>query len=148
MANQKDKRLFNELEAWSRKKDAYSINDFLREWKVSFEEFECIANRNNNFMKIWRLAEAQAWKNVQHALFTKSLPRSKIAQYIKENEEFQKSDPEEVMRNLESGQEKLELYEKAMRGDIDALMKCSLIRGMITQEAYEELIAIADQEDE
>lgn len=53
--------------------------------------------------------------------------------------ECQGKDPE-TMRHLKSAQEKLELYEKAMAGDADALMLFSLKTGMITQEQYQDFI--------
>jgi hypothetical protein len=81
----------------------------------------------------------------------KLLPRSRIAEYIKECEAFQDEDQEEVMKNLESGQLRLELFLMAL-GDTsslrkygwiyknnpinstEALMKCCVMRGMMTQK--------------
>lgn len=156
------KQLFSNLEAWSRQSCAFSLNDFLAENGVSFDEFEQIANNNKQFMKVWTTAESRAWNNVLNALFTKSLPRSRIAEYIGASDVFKGEDPEEVMQSLEDGQFKLELYLTAI-GDTDslkicgriglkisnteALMRCSLERGMITQKEYEEIMTISDDED-
>lgn len=73
----KNKALFDELEIWSRQKDAFSINDFLKQKSIQINEFENIANSSKKFMKAWGQAESQAWENVINSLFTKSLPRSK-----------------------------------------------------------------------
>ena len=86
---QEHKELFSELEQWSQKKDSFSIDDFLKEKKVAFSDFEQIANSSKNFMKIWGIAENRAWENLKDALFKKSLPRSRIAEYIKESDTFQ-----------------------------------------------------------
>lgn len=66
------------------------------------------------------------------------------------------------MRELESAQAKLVLYltaigdTKSLRkygrigckfDEIEALMRCSLERGMITQEDYEEVIAVDEEND-
>ena len=56
-------------------------------------------------------------------------------------------EPEDVRQSLESCRAKLELYEKAMAGDIEALMKCSLERGMITKSIYEEVLAVKDRDE-
>lgn len=40
-------KLFKDLEAWSRRSDAFSLNDFLRENGVAFEEFERVANSSS-----------------------------------------------------------------------------------------------------
>lgn len=122
MTSKKDKALFDELEAWSRKKNSFSVNDFLKEKKIPLDEFERIANGSKRFMKIWGEAEDQAWENLQDALFTKSLPRSKIAEYIKEHDAFQGEDPEEVMCSLERIQARLEIYLTAI-GDTESLRK-------------------------
>ena len=74
----------------------------------------------------------------------------------------QNRDPEEIMRELEMAQARLELHLIAI-GDteslrkygrisrkvdqIEALMQCSLERGMITKKNYEEIMAIDDDED-
>ena len=167
-ATQLCKKLFQELETWSRKKNSFSVNDFLKEKEISQNEFEQIANGSKKFMKIWGRAESQAWENVLDALFTKSLPRSRIAEYIKESDAFEGEDPEDVMQSLESMQLKLELHltalgdTKSLRkygrigigkmNDFDALMLCSLQRGMITEDQYREFVAIKeeypDEEDE
>ena len=144
------KTLFAELKEWGNQKNSYSVNDFLRERGISINELELIADTDAKFMKIWGVAESQAWENVQDALFSKSLPRSKIAEYIQESDVFQGEAPEEIMQDLESGQVKLELYLTAMgdteslrkygrlakMNDTEALMKCSLERGVITKEEY------------
>lgn len=156
-----DKALFADLEAWSRQKNAFSINDFLNQKGISINELENIADSSNKFMKMWGKAESRAWENVLNALFTKSLPRSKIAEYIKESDICINRDPEEVMRELESTQVGFELYLTAI-GDteslrkygrigckvnqIEALMQCSLKLGMISQKDYEEIMAIDDDE--
>lgn len=147
MVKQSDKRLFDDLEAWSRRKDSFSINDFLRENKLSFNDFERLANSNRKFMKIWGEAESQSWENVKNALFNKSQPKSKITKYIEEREVFQDSDPEEVIQSLERCKAKIDLYQKAMNGDFAAIMQCSLERGMITQDQYEEAMAIPNEDD-
>lgn len=49
---------------------------------------------------------------------------------------------------IEAGEEKYRCYQKAMEGDVDALMKCSLRRGMITQEQYEDFLRIEAKEGE
>lgn len=159
--------LFQELDQWSQRKDAFSVNDFLKEKGVSLDELEQVANSREQFMEIWGRAESRAWENLQDALYTKSLPRSRIAEYIKESDTFQDRDPEEVMRSLEKTQMKLELYLTAIGDteslrkygrlgikidDADALMLCGLERGMITEEQYREYMAIKeaypDEEDE
>lgn len=162
------KELFKELEQWSQRKDAFSVNDFLKEKGISLDEFEQVANSRKKFMKIWGKAESRAWENVLDALYTKSLPRGQIAEYFKESDAFQDDDdPEEMMQNLEAGQAKFELYLTAI-GDTeslrkygqlgntmnqdDAFMLCSLERGMITQEQYREFVEMKekypDEEDE
>jgi hypothetical protein len=162
MVRKSDKILFDELETWSRHKNALSINDFLKPKGIQINEFENLANSSKKFMKIWGQAESQAWENLINALFTKSLSRAKIAEYIKESNICQNRDPEEVMRELEGAQIKLELHLTAI-GDTEslrkygrigcttnqteALMLCSLERGMITQKEYEEIMAIDDDED-
>jgi hypothetical protein len=163
MRTKKDhKNLFSELEEWSHLKNAFSINEFLKEKGIDLSDFEMIANSNEKFMQIWGIAEERAWENVKNALFTKSLPRSKIAEYIKELDIFEGENPEEVMQSLENGQAKFELYLMAI-GDTDslkkygriglkmddseALMKCCLDRGMISQKDYDEIMAIDDIED-
>ena len=145
MTSKKDRELFDELEAWSRKKSSLSINDFLREKEISLSTLERIASSNKKCMSIWGTAEYRVWENVKYALFTKSLPRSKIAQCIKESDTFQDKDPEEVMQSLENVKARLDLYLLAIRGDFNALMKCSLEQGMITQEQYEEAMAIPNK---
>lgn len=157
-----DKALFADLEAWSRQKNAFSINDFLKQKGISINELERIANNSDKFMQIWEKAESKALDNVLNALFTKSLPRLKIAEYIKDLDIFEGENPEEVMQNLEKGQAKLEQYLMAI-GDTDslkkygriglkmddseALFRCCLERGMISQKDYEEIMAIDDDED-
>lgn len=131
MINKSLKDLFLELEEWSHRKDTYSLNDFLKEKNISFDDFERMANSSKKFMKIWGNAESQAWENLKTALFKKSLPRSKIAEYIKESDICQGKDPEKVMQCLESGQAKLELYERVISNtsgsneNVHDLMKCS-----------------------
>lgn len=152
-------QLFKELEQWNQGKDAFSVDDFLKEKGIAFIDFDLIANSSSKFMEIWGIAEDIAWKNLTNALFTKSLPRSRIAQYIQQDEAFQGEDPEEVMQNIERGQIRLELHLTALgdtealrkygrisctENQIGALMKCSLERGMITQETYEEIMSIED----
>ncbi|MBS0272679.1 MAG: hypothetical protein JSR85_08565 [Proteobacteria bacterium] len=71
-------------------------------------------------------------------------------------------DPEEVIQNLEDGQFKLELYLTAIgdtdslkkygriglkMNDTEALMRCSLERGLITKETYEQIMAIPDEDE-
>jgi hypothetical protein len=144
----KQEKLFKELEQWSQRKDAFSVEDFLKEKGVPFSDFDLTANSSSKFMKIWCIADDIAWENLTNALFTKSLPRSRIAQYIQQDETFQGEDPEEVMQNLENGQIKLELYLTALgntkslkkygrigckANQDEALIQCSLKRGMIIQ---------------
>ncbi len=153
-------QLFKELEQWSQRKDAFSVDDFLKEKGVPFSDFDLLANSNDKFMKIWCKADDIAWENIQTALFTKSLPRSRIAQYIQQDETFQGEDHEEVMRNLENGQIRLDLYLTALgdteglrkygrigckENQVEALFKCMLERDMITQETYEETMSIKDE---
>lgn len=162
MVRKCDKTLFADLEAWSSQKNSFSINDFLKQKGIQINDLENIANSSKKFMKIWGQAESQAWDNVLTALFTKSLPKSKIAEYIRESDVCQNRDPEEIMRELEMAQARLELHLIAI-GDteslrkygrisrkvdqIEALMQCSLERGMITKKNYEEIMAIDDDED-
>ena len=49
------------------------------------------------------------------------------------------------MQSLETVKARLDLYQLAIRGDFNALMKCSLEQGMITQEQYEEAMAIPNK---
>ncbi len=160
-ATQEHKRLFQELEQWSLRKNSFSVNDFLKEKKISLNEFEQIANGSKKFMKIWGRAESRAWENLQDALYAKSLPRSRIAEYIREHDVFQDRDPEEVMRSLEETQLKLELHLTALgdteslkkygrigigkMNDFDALMLWSLERGMITEEQYRDFVATKEE---
>lgn len=155
-AKQEHEKLFEELEHWSQCKGAFSMNDFLKEKTVTISDFELIANSSKKFMKIWDVAEDRAWENVKEALYTKNLPRSRIAEYIKESDVFQDEDPEEIMQCLEKGQAKLELYLTAIgdteslrkygmlskMNDTEALMKCSLERGLITEEQYADFLQI------
>ncbi len=155
-AGLEQKKIFPELEKWSRKKDSYSIDDFLKEKGVAFSDFELIANSSEKLMKIWGVAESQAWENLKDALFKNSLPRSRIAEYIKQSEVFQGQDPEEIMRSLEKTQAKLELYLTAIgdteslrkygrlanMNETEALMKCCLERGVITEEQYLDYLQI------
>lgn len=153
---QNHKKLFQELKQWSRFQNAFSVKDFLKEKNICIYDFERIASSSEKFMKIWEAAESQAWKNLTDALFKKSLPRSRIAEYIKQSTDFQGDDPEEIMRNLESGQAKLELYLTAIgdteslrkygrlpkMNEMEALMKYSLERRLITEEQYANYIQI------
>lgn len=148
--------LFAELKKWTKQKNSFSVNDFLKERSIDPSDFEQIANNSKSFMKICREAEANAWENVKDALYTKSLPRAKIAEYIKEDDTFQGEDPEEIMRDMESAQSKLETYltalgdTKSLRkygrlakiNDMEALMKCSLERGVITEKQYLDFLQI------
>lgn len=148
--------LFAELKEWGNQKNSFSVNDFLRERGISINELELIADTNAKFMKIWGIAESNAWENVTDALFTKSLPRSKIAAYIQESDTFQGEDSEEIMRDMENAQAKLELYLTAIgdteslrkygrlakMDDTEALMTCSLARGVITKEQYLDYLQI------
>jgi len=61
MVRKSDKILFDELETWSRHKNALSINDFLKPKGIQNNEFENLANSSKKFMKIWGQAESQAW---------------------------------------------------------------------------------------
>jgi len=159
---QQYKKLFIDLEKWSLQQDAFSVNEFLKEKSIAFSDFEAMANRDKKFMEIWEKAESQAWENVLRVLFTKRLPRVRIAEYIKESDAFQGQDPEEIMQSLEEGQARFELYLTAIgdtdalqkygylnkMGDIEALMKCSLEQGVINQKTYEEIMADSDEENE
>lgn len=78
------KELFAELKAWSRRDDAFSLNDFLKEREITFDEFELIANSGKKFREIWAIAESRAWENLKEALFKKKIPRSRIAEFIRE----------------------------------------------------------------
>ena len=166
-AKAEHEELFQELDQWSQGKNALSMNDFLKEKGVSLDEFEQIANSGKKFMKIWGRAESQAWENALDALYKKTLPRSRIADYIKESDAFVGEDPENVMQSLEKTQMKLELHLTAIGDteslrkygrlgikidDADALMLCRLERGTITEEQYREFMAIKeeypDEEDE
>ena len=129
-ATTEQEELFLELEQWSQRKDAFSVNDFLKEKGISLDEFEKIANINKKFMKVWGVAESRAWENVLDALCTKSLPRSQIAEYIKESEAFEGEDPEDVMQSLESLQLKLELHLTAL-GDTESLKKYGRIGKLV-----------------
>lgn len=40
MARKSNKALFDELEAWSRRKNLFSVNEFLKEKEISLDEFE------------------------------------------------------------------------------------------------------------
>ena len=120
--NKNNKALFDELEIWSRQKNAFSINDFLKQKSIQINEFENMANSSKKFMKMWGKAESQAWENVLNALFTKSLSRSQIAKYIKESDIAKTEIPEEVMRELERTQAMLELHLTAI-GDTESLRK-------------------------
>ncbi|MGK5594255.1 MAG: hypothetical protein ACSNEK_02730 [Parachlamydiaceae bacterium] len=158
-----DKALFDDLKACGRTKSAFSVNEFLKKKGIQINEFENIANSSKKFMKIWGQVESQTWDNLINALFTKSLPRAKIAKYIKESDICQNRDPEDVMRELEGAQIKLELHLTAM-GDTEslrkygrigcttnqteALMLCSLERGMITKKEYEEIMATHDDDED
>jgi hypothetical protein len=153
---QEHKKLFQHLEQWGQKKNSYSIDDFLKEKGIAISDFEPIANSSKKFMDIWGAAESQAWENLQDALFKKSLPRSRIAEYIRECDVFQDQDPEEVMQSLEETQAKLELYLTAIgdteslrkygrlakMNETEALMKCLLERGSITEEQYADYLQI------
>lgn len=154
--------LFAELKQWGQQQNSFSVIDFLKQKGISLDEFELIAN-NNKFMEIWGAAESQAWDNLLNALFTKSLPRSRIAEYIGASDVFKGEDPEEVIQSLEDGQFKLELYLTAIgdtdalkqygriglkMSDTEALMRCSLERGMITQKEYEEIMGIPDDDED
>jgi hypothetical protein len=112
MVRKCDKALFDDLEAWSRIKSAFSINEFLKQKGIQINEFEIIANSSKKFMKIWGQAESQAWENLINALFKKSLPRAKIAEYIKGSDICQNRDPEEVMRELEGAQIRVSLNKR------------------------------------
>jgi hypothetical protein len=149
-ARAEHKKLFLEVEQWSQKKDSYSIDDFLKEKCIAISDFELIANSSKKFMKIWGVAESQAWENLKDALFKKSLPRSRIAEYIRECDVFQDQDPEGVMQSLEETQAKLELYLTAVgdteslrkygrlpkMNETEALPKCLLQMGLMTEEHY------------
>lgn len=158
-----DKALFDDLESWGRTKSAFSINEFLKQKGIQINEFEIIAKSSKKFMNIWESAESQAWDNILNALFTRSLSRHKIAEYIRELDLFEGENPEEVMQSLEEGQLKLELYLKDIgdtdalkehgriglkMNDTEALMRCSLERGMITQNEYDEIMANPDDDED
>jgi hypothetical protein len=49
--------------------------------------------------------------------------------------------------NKLSVEQKLELFNKAMEGDVNAICKCSLMRGMMTQKDYDECMEIEDEEE-
>jgi hypothetical protein len=44
------------------------------------------------------------------------------------------------MQSLETSKAQLDLYEKALSGDVDALMKCSFMRGLISEKHYREYL--------
>ena len=160
-AKAEHEELFQELDQWSQGKNALSMNDFLKEKEISLDEFEQIANSGKKFMKIWGRAESQAWENALDALYKKTLPRSRIADYIKESDAFVGEDPENVMRSLEKTQLKLELHLTALgdtkslkkygrigigkMNDFDALMLWSLEQGMVTEEQYRDFVATKEE---
>jgi hypothetical protein len=47
----------------------------------------------------------------------------------------------DTLKQILGGEEKFNFYNKALSGDIDALMKCSFMRGL-TKEQYAELLKI------
>jgi len=146
---QEHKKLFQELEQCSHRKDSFSVDDFLKEKGISFSDFDLISEGSKKFGKIWGEAEHQAWENLQEALHTKSLPRSQIAEYIKQSEVFQDEDPEEVMHNLESGKARVDMYECALNGgNAGEIMRRALTFGVVTQEQYNEFLEIGGEEDE
>lgn len=106
------------------------------------DELKDLANNKKKFLEIWEDVESHIWANIKRALFTKSLPRIRIAQYIGEREAFLGRDSEEVIQSLESLKERVDLFRKAFSGDFVSLLKCSLLCGIITQEQYEESMAI------
>jgi hypothetical protein len=52
-AKQEHKKLFQELELWSHRKDAFSIIDFLKEKGITPSYFDLITNSSKKLMKIW-----------------------------------------------------------------------------------------------
>ena len=146
---QEHKKLFEELEQWSHRKDSFSVDDFLKEKGISFSDFDLISNGSKKFRDIWGEAEYQTWENLKEALYTKSLPRSRIAEYIKQSEVFQDEDPEEVMHDLERGKAKLDMYLCAINGgDAGKIMKFAFECGEVTKELYDEFLEIGGEEDE
>ena len=67
MTSKKDRELFDELEAWSRKKSSLSINDFLREKEISLSTLERIASSNKKCRSILGTAEYRVWENVKYS---------------------------------------------------------------------------------
>lgn len=139
------KKLFNELKEWSCRKDVFSVNEFLKERGVSLFDFELIANGNKNFMKIWDIAEDKSWGNLREALYSKSISRSQIANYIKERDVFKDEDPEEIMQRIENVLERVKLHESAMNGDVDDMVKCSFVFNMITEEQYNDFLRTTEE---
>lgn len=138
------KKLFFELEKWSNRKDAYSINEFLKVWEMAFSNFESIANNNPKFMKIWGIVESRVWENIKEALYTKSLPRSQIGEYIREGGLCGYDDPESYMKSLEETKTKMDLWDCVMNDNTDkdtqALFKVMLECRMMTQGEYNEAL--------
>lgn len=133
------KKLLHDLTKWSRWEYAFSLNEFLKDKGIAYADFELAANENPEFMEIWGIVESRIWENLLDALHKKKIPRSQIKKYISEEHAHLGDDPEEIMNSIESGREKTDLYEKAMSGDTDALLKCSLMMGMMSEETYNEI---------
>jgi hypothetical protein len=74
---QEYKKLFQELELWSQRKDSFLVGDFLKEKGIANSDFEMIAKRSDKFMEIWFKAKCRVWENIKKALSTNSLPESR-----------------------------------------------------------------------
>jgi hypothetical protein len=143
MTSRCPEQLFAELDAWSHRKDIYSVNDFLKEKDVAYADFELMADGCEKSMQIWEVAASRAWDNLCEALHTQSLPRDKIAEYIRESD--LEGDPEEIMHTLEAGKAQLKLYEMALHvddSDVTELIEASVMRGVITEGQYTKFLDI------
>jgi hypothetical protein len=97
-------------------------------------------------MKMWGVAEGNTWENIKEALYSKSLPRSQIGEYLIERGLLGHDDPESLMRILESTKQRIDIYERALSGDTMALLKLSLNEGKITQKEYDESAEMDDED--
>jgi hypothetical protein len=51
-------------------------------------------------------------------------------------------------QEFEEGERRYKLYEKALTGDVDALMLCSFEFGMISEQSYKRFLEMDRSEDE
>lgn len=85
-ARSEHKKLFQELEQWSQRKNAFAISEFLFEKGATLIDYYFISNSSKDFMEIRRLAEGKIWENVQEAGRTNSIPKSQLSEYILEHD--------------------------------------------------------------